>query len=152
MAASSHFLRISRRKDVSLQNWYYYLFIFFFTLLFFFIFRRAEASTRRARGACPPTIVHAVPPPDTPRNYQPITAFGVHGDSRSYINSHENKRQQLNSTKTIVLKANNNSASFNRFKLVEEIMKSYIAFPVDKSRVNNIADVLLLKVVIKVKS
>ena len=62
---------------------------------FFAFFRRARASARRARSArhaqqeghgknnaCTPTIVHAVPPLDTPSNHQPITAFDRSGAKR----------------------------------------------------------------------
>ena len=64
-------------------------------IFFFAFFRRARASARRARSArharregreknnaCTPTTVHAIPPPNTPSNHQPITAFDRSGAKR----------------------------------------------------------------------
>ena len=36
----------------------------------------------RKNNACTPTIVHAIPPPDTPSNHQPITAIDRSGTKR----------------------------------------------------------------------
>ena len=61
-------------------------------VIFLRFFRRGRTSARRARSArharqegrkknntCTPTIVHAIPPPETPSNHQPITAFDKSG-------------------------------------------------------------------------
>ena len=55
------------------------------------------------------------PTPDTPPNHQPITTFGMDSEYRSYVNSHGNIRLQSNSTESIALGDNNNSATFNIF-------------------------------------
>ena len=61
---------------------------------FLAFFRRAGRawSARHARregckknNACTPTIVHAIPPPDTPSNHQPITAFDKSGETGCHV-------------------------------------------------------------------
>ena len=89
------FLRVLR----SLQN-RRYLFAFF---------RRGRASARRARSArhtrregreknnaCTLTIVHAIPPPDTPSNHQPITAFDRSGVKRPVMFREPRTERQKN--------------------------------------------------------